>query len=196
MIEGNALAIAEFEKNQLAVALLLQLDFTDGTQYFTNWQNTLTIDGIDWVGLGTLVSVGTVTESASPQSNAVTFTLSPIDPALLSMTLNDTETYKGQPCTLYMVVMDQDYKVVGEKILLKYLVMDQVKMTTAVTDQGVNGALALVCEDYMAYLSVSRKKRMNNVYHTSLYPDEKGFEYLDSLITDSYTWLSVEFQTV
>lgn len=72
-------------------ALLCQLTFTSGTQYIWSGIGDLVWNGNTYTGVGTLGSVGAITEGTTVRANGTTVTLSGIDATLYGDCMSDIQ---------------------------------------------------------------------------------------------------------
>lgn len=193
MIDEGSIG-TRLEDRQIPILYLIKLEFADGTVYFTNWSQSIEWDGYTWQSMNITPTVSTMEESSNLESQALNISLSPVSSAMLSLALEDPSNYRGLPASIYMCVLDDNFRPVGDPMLRWYGYMDTMTIATDVGDDGVTGAVTLKCETGMHALSRLKTYRMNNAQQQARVPGDKGFEYVERLMTEPTTWLSVKFQ--
>jgi hypothetical protein len=141
-------------------------------------------------------SVSSISESSNLESNALNISLSPVDPAMISLALGDANEYRGLPCSVYMCVLDDNFKPVGDPILRWYGYMDTMRIGTQLNENGMSASIDLTCETGSNNLRRLKTFRMNNAQQQARVPGDRGFEYIERLVSEPITWLSVQFQRV
>lgn len=185
---------SRLEDRQIPVLYLIKLELADGTVYFTNWSQSIEWDGQVWSSTNITPNVSTMEESSNLESQALNISLSPVSPAMLSLALENPSNYRGLPCSIYMSVLDDNFRPLGDPMLRWYGYMDTMSISTDVTEDGVTGSVNLKCETGMHALRRLKTYRMNNAQQQIRVPGDKGFEYVERLIAEPMTWLSVKFQ--
>ena len=193
MIDEGAIGTRLTDK-QIPVLYLIKLELADGTVYFTNWTQSIEWDGHVWSATNITPNVSTMEESSNLESQALNISLSPVSPSMLSLALEDSANYRGLPCSVYMCVLDDNFRPLGDPMLRWYGYMDTMTISTDVGEDGVTGAVNLKCETGMHALRRLKTYRMNNAQQQARVPGDKGFEYVERLVTEPMTWLSVKFQ--
>jgi len=175
---------------------LVEMFFASGTQRLTNWPLSLTYGANTYTGLGTVGSVGNLTESEANTDKRTTLTLSPVRTELLALALGNVEGYRGKPVNIYLWAIGDNYQPVGNPLLRFFGVMDQVSVKRNAGQSGeVTGSIEMTCLPGGA--DSTRKGstlRMNNAQHQSRHPGERGFEYVNDLLANEQVWLSKNFQ--
>jgi len=185
---------SRLEDRQIPVLYLIKLELADGTVYFTNWSQSIEWDGHVWSATNITPNVSTMEESSNLESQALNISLSPVSSAMLSLALESPTNYRGLPCSVYMCVLDDNFRPLGDPMLRWYGYMDTMSISTDVGEDGVTGAVNLKCETGMHALRRLKTYRLNNAQQQIRVPGDKGFEYVERLIAEPMTWLSVKFQ--
>lgn len=195
MITGGD-EIDRLSDRHIPILYLIKLELTSETLYLTNWDQSIDWDGHIWQALSITPRVSNLEESSNLESQALDISLSPISPEMLSLALGEVDQYRGKPCSIYMMVMDNNFVPVGDPVLRWYGYMDTMTIATSQDESGMSGAINLRCETGMHALSRLKTYRLNNAQQQSRVPGDKGFEYVERLMAEPYTWLSVKFQQV
>lgn len=195
MITGGS-EIDRLSDRHVPILYLIKLELTSETLYLTNWDQSIDWDGHTWQALSITPRISNMSESSNLESQALDISLSPISSEMLSLALGQVDEYRGKPCSIYMAVLDDNFAQLGDPILRWYGYMDTMTIATNSDESGMSGAINLRCETGMHSLSRLKTYRMNNAQQQSRVPGDKGFEYVERLMAEPYTWLSVKFQQV
>lgn len=177
----------------------------DGDNTLRMWtgQGTLVLeDGTEWVGLGNLLDISAIEETAEMAVKGATITLSGVPSDLLSLALS--EPYQGRVCNIYFgtfstgkilqesgsFILLQD----GSKILLEATstgfnqlfagYMDQMN----ISDGGETSTIELMVENRLIDLERARVARFTSGYQKSLYPDDLGLDFIEDLQDKDIVW--------
>lgn len=171
---------------------LVELQLRPGTARYTNWPVDVSALGQTWQGVGNLGTVGSLHESEDGGEEKLSLTLSPVDLGTRALALGDPFDYQDRPVRVWVgLVSTETYQLVGAPVLRFSGVMDQLKLSR----DGNSGTITLDCRT--ASYDVRNNPaalRMNNVQHQSKFPNERGFEYLTSLIGNPAVWMSGNLQ--
>jgi hypothetical protein len=195
MITGGD-EINRLSDRHIPILYLIKLELTTETLYLTNWSQSIDWDGHTWQATYITPQVSNFEESSNLESQGLDISLSPVSSEMLSLALGNVEEYRGQPCSIYMAVLDDNFVPLGDPILRWYGYMDMMSIATQTSESGVSGAINIKCETGMHALSRLKTYRLNNAQQQSRVPGDKGFEYVERLMSEPYTWLSVKFQQV
>tara|TARA_Y100000114_G_C11746366_1_gene321816 strand:+ start:792 stop:1745 length:954 start_codon:yes stop_codon:yes gene_type:complete len=86
---------AQARSNKVKIAVFIEADFSSGSVYLWSGYGNLTYSGITYAGAGSLLDIGTVTETLETRANGFTCQLNGLDASLLSIAL--AEPYTGRP---------------------------------------------------------------------------------------------------
>lgn len=195
MITGST-EIAKLSTHHVGIAYLIKFEFASGTVYYTNFDKAITWDGHTWTPTNVTPQVSSLKETSTLASQDLNISLSPVSEDTVTLALGAPEEYRGRACTVYMAVLDDTLKLLGTPKIRWYGFMDSIQVATDVTDDGVVGGINFKCENGTNVLSRIKTYRMNNTQQQARVPGDRGFEYIEKLIAEPITWLSVKFQTV
>lgn len=95
------------EASRVRMAYLVHFDFPSGPVLFTTNTHSLFFPGgSEWLGVGNLLDISLPQEDASLESHKCEIKLSGLNPALISLALN--EDIENAPCTIYLALFDPD----------------------------------------------------------------------------------------
>ena len=151
----------------------------DGANTIRMWtgQGTLTIGGEDYIGLGNLLDISAIEETAEMAVKGATLTLSGLSSEILSLALS--EPYQGRVCNIYFGVMGE---LVANQIFSGY--MDQMN----IDDGGETSTIELKVENRLIDLERARVARYTQYYQKSIYPDDNGLDFVEDLQTRKVPW--------
>lgn len=177
----------------------------DGNNTIRMWtgQGTLNLeDGTEWVGLGSLLDISTIEETAEMAVRGATITLSGVSSEALSLALS--EPYQGRVCNIYFgtfsvgkVLQESGSFILlqdGGKIHLEAIstgfnqlfsgYMDQMN----ISDGGETCDIQLMVENRLIDLERARVARFTSGYQKSIYPDDLGLDFVEDLQDKDISW--------
>jgi len=159
-------------------AVELQFD----TQTLRAWTGTgdATIDGNTYTGTGTLLGISSVEETSEIAVRGATLTLTGVPSEVISLALQ--EPYQGRVAKIYFgVVSGATYSNLTE-IFSGY--MDEMNI-----DEGAEfSTIELKVENKLIDLERARVRRFNSGYQRSVYPGDRGLDFVESLQDKAIVW--------
>ena len=177
----------------------------DGDNVLRMWTGVGTLvltDGTEWFGTGNLLGVSAVEETAEMAVKGATLTLSGVPSEVLSLALS--EPYQGRVCNLYFgtlskgAIVQEDGAYIlmqdGSKVLVEtgetgfnvifsgY--MDQMN----IEDSADTCTIELKVENKLIDLERARVARYTSGYQKSVYPNDKGLNFVESLQDKRVSW--------
>ena len=151
----------------------------DGDNAVRMWtgQGTLTVAGEDYVGLGNLLDISAIEETAEMAVKGATLTLSGVPTELLSLALS--EPYQGRVCNIYFGVTSEEAL---NQIFSGY--MDQMN----IVDGGETSTIELMVENRLIVLERARVARFTSGYQKSIYPGDLGLDFVEDLQDKDIVW--------
>jgi hypothetical protein len=180
------------EKTVVPVAYFAEFDFRGGKVRLSNFNQTVTWGGFEWLGLGALGNISEVEESDGVESKALNFTLNIAQVSILSLAVGAVEEYRGRSAKLYMCPLDEQYRLIDTPVLCWRGFMDMM----SVGIEGDEGQIVLKCETSAHGLKRQPAFRMNASQQRAKYPTDSGFDYLNDLISKPQLWISKKFQQI
>jgi len=174
---------------------LVKLEFASGTSYVTTWGHAIEWAGHTWLGLTSVVSVSTISDSERMQYPALDLGLSIANSAHLALALGSVAEYRRRPITLYMGVLDDELRPVDDPEIAWAGLMDQVRVNTG-NGESDTGAVVLRCERPGRDSRAAQGLRLNNAQHQARYPGDTGLSRIEQLTGQPQPWLSKRFQRV
>lgn len=197
------------ENNVIKPFFAIEMLF-DGDETLRLWtgKGELEYEGNSWFGAGDVLSFSVVTETSEMAAEGAVVTLSGVSTALVSLALQ--EPYQGRRARVYfglhlnqqvvslvdregnLLVDDEGRAYIGnygpsdEETLVEIFsgFMDQMNI-----EEGPElSTIELTIENKLLALEKSASVRYTDAYQQYLYPNDKGFEYLEALEDQEITW--------
>src|SRR5580704_16235080 len=92
--------LAAFSGTELQPAVFLSATFNSGPVYLWTGYGPIVWNGLTWLGIGTLGSIGMVDEGSTVEAKGIALQLSGFDPVALANVLG--EFALGQPVQVYL----------------------------------------------------------------------------------------------
>ena len=168
---------------------------------------TLVYNGQDYYGTGNLLDISSVEESTEIGAKGATLTLSGVPSEVISLAL--TEAYQGRTCNIHFGLIQkgslelessqevlQDYIKLedGGKITLERVIVDLTQLFTGYMDQmSINegpdtSTVELKLENKLIDLERARIGRFTSQHQKSIYPEDKGLDFVESLQDTTLNW--------
>lgn len=140
-------------------------------------QGSLSANGNTYIGLGQILNVSSVEETAEISVKGATITLSGVTQDLVALALN--ETYQGRVCNIY-------FGMTGEQVLNQIFsgYMDQMN----IADGGETSTIELKVENKLVDLERPKIARFTSGYQKSVYPNDKGLDFVEDLQDKKIAW--------
>lgn len=180
------------EQPVVRIVYFAEFAFLGGTAYMNTSNQTITWNGHDWLGVGTLGSIGEVEETDGLEAKALNFTLNAAQPSWLALAVGSVEEYRGRSAKLYMCPLDEGFVPIDDPILCWTGIMD----TVTVGVEGEAGQIVLKCETSAYGLKRRQSLRINAAQQKKKYPTDTSLDFLQDLIARPQQWLSINFQRV
>lgn len=169
---------ASITREILSAYFTLHLGFDSGDLYMWTGNGQQDIGGITHLGTGQILSLSEVEETSDISARGITVVMTGLDPSILSLALS--EPYQGRVATLSLGV-DEDYTEVTE-IFSGY--MD----TMDIDYGGETCSVKMTIENKLIDLERPRAQRYTSAYQKSLYPNDKGFDFVEGLQDQQFYW--------
>jgi len=168
-----------FSDDSLVAFMAIDLFFDSGTVRLWNGYGDLTFNSNTYTGGGNFLAVSSITEDSEISAKGVTVTLSSINSTILSYALN--EDYQNRIIDIYVGTIDNgtvsSYKAFSGR-------MDVM----TITENGDTSDVSLTAESRLIDLERPRIRRNTTEDQKSLYPGDKGFEFVNSLQEAVLEW--------
>lgn len=191
----DSAALAQLAATELGIHWLAQFDFLSGTQYWTTFNQTITIGGHEYLGLGGLLRVGELRESHQARGDTVTLSMPLMNSAMIPLFLANLESYRGRDVRLYIQLFNKQHQPVGAPVLRFTGRMQPVSMKQ---ERG-EGASAGTVEMQASRAGMERSRRLDgrkltDAQQRAEFPGDSGLRYVRTLIEKPALWISKKFQ--
>jgi hypothetical protein len=186
------------------LAILVQFDFDSQTIGMWTGYGTLIFNEVEFLGGGELLEVSQVSETEDLQASGVVIRLTGIDQSLRTIAL--TERITGRRMQIFLAVLDVNAALAqeddagailqedGSRILLESHVQLTYRLFTGLMDSiewlaGSDGAVInLSVENVLTLLRRSKERRYTDADQKSVYPDDRGLEFIAQLQDKEIVW--------
>ena len=172
------------------IVYFVEFQFKSATVYLSSANFNIDWGGKTWLGFGEIGTISSVDSTEGMETSSVNFTLNIAQLELLAIALGDVEEYRGLPAKLYMCPLTNNYQLIDTPVLIWKGLMD----TMAAGISGEEGSITLKCESSAYQLKRQQSFRLNANQWKRYHPNDKGLDYIEDLMANKFTWLSVRFQ--
>jgi hypothetical protein len=163
----------------------IELNFDSEILRLWTGLGTLTLpDSTEWLGTGQLLDISAIEETAELAVRGATLTLSGIPSEILSLALS--EPYQGRVCNIYFgTFTDGDLTTAPsnfDQIFSGY--MDEMN----IQDGPDTATIELKVENKLVDLERARVARFTSGYQKSVYPNDKGLDFVEDLQDREIFW--------
>ena len=197
--------IENINKNVVHPFNAIELKF-DGDNVLRLWTGigTLTLaDGTEWVGAGTLLSISDIEETAEMAVKGATISLSGIPSEVIALALS--EPYQGRVCNIYFGTFSEDGSLLKEDSDF-ILLQDGSQIFVDTGEKGFNeifsgymdqmnieesdatATIEVTVENRLVDLERARVARFTSGYQKSIYPNDLGLDFVESLQDQKLSW--------
>ena len=178
------------------------LDFDEGVVRFWTGAGNISLGGVVYYGVGNLLDISVVEETADLSVRGIELKLSGISDDILTYAL--TSEYQGRTCTLgfgafsegSMLKEDGDFLLLedGSKISLELVtgglntVFVGYMDTMNITEDGETSVVTLTVENRLITMERPRIARYNSAYQKSKFPNDLGLDHVEVLQDKDITW--------
>lgn len=168
-------------KANVCAILLSKLDFVSGLVCVHSAVGTIAHDGDDYLGIGVLGKIGSVTQNGKVQPNKLRLTLSGIPPALLSTAL--TEQYQNRLGQIMLAAFDeQTATIIAADILFSG------RMDVMTLRDGSSSSLQLDINSRGVDWKNARNGRYTHADHLARHPGDDFFEFVSQTTERELQW--------
>jgi hypothetical protein len=178
-IDAALKAASKQDKIQPVILVKLKYDSADVNVW--SGFGTLSFGGEDYLGVGDFGSVSPVQEDSELATSSIQLTLSGINPALLSVQLN--EHYQGNPATVWLGMFDNTTQALLTPTIIFKGLMDNSQITL-----GKTGIITVNVTNRLARWDKTNDRRYNNNDQKNLFPDDDFFQFVEGLSEKVLVW--------
>lgn len=161
---------------------LVQCAFDSGNLNLWNGIGNLTVDSVDYVGAGTLLSISAISESAELTANGITVALSGVTEPLISKARD--EDYQGRELKVLLGIINEDGTVSVDPVVVFSGFMD----TMVLNDGGETATIQVTVENRLIEFERTRIRRYTAEDQKIDYPNDKGLEFVAEMAEKEIVW--------
>jgi hypothetical protein len=113
--------------------------------------------------------------------SGIKMTLSGVDPAKVTIALD--EHYQGQPVTIRLAPLDDDYQVIDDPVIVFVGRMDVMEVVIDKT-----AVITVTAESRLTDWNRASIRRYNHEDQTSVHPTDMFFQYVPQMIEKELLW--------
>jgi hypothetical protein len=168
-------------------ALLFDLIFGDGTYHVWCGIGSLIVNGVTYLGVGSLGKVSTISEGTSVEAKGVTMTLSGIDPTLLPEAMSEISV--ASRAKIYLALLNPQATSMSGLVIDTPVCLFSGIMDAPSIDMDTNTCtISIDVEDKMVELNRSRGGRYTDQDQKARYPNDTGLEWTSYNMDQSIVW--------
>lgn len=162
--------------------LLIEQAFRSGTAYLWTGVGSLSWNSQTWLGVGDLISVSELEESAEISAKGVTISLKGVQSTDITQAL--TEMARNKPGKIRMALIDANGAVVATP-----KIMFSGKLDTCMVEDGPDTCtISIALESELIDLERTREARLTDVEQQKRYPGDRGLENVAALQDADIPW--------
>jgi len=161
---------------------LVQCAFDSGNLNLWNGIGNITVDSVDYVGAGTLLSISAISESAELTANGITVALSGVTEPLISKARD--EDYQGRELKVLLGMINEDGTVSVDPVVVFSGFMD----TMVLNDGGETATIQVTVENRLIEFERTRIRRYTAEDQKLDYPNDKGLEFVAEMAEKEIVW--------
>jgi hypothetical protein len=201
MLTLDATASARSQAATAGIQMLVDLDFDSGILYYTTHAVSISWNGQTYLGLGDLVGVGDITESADQGADKLELSFSIVNASILAAMIGPATEYRNRRCNVWAQFIDDTFIAAGDAKLRfsGYMDSPRVERDQPNVDGGfVGGKIILPVwragQSRMRNASGLRRTHAQQMQKTA--NADTGLRYTQQLLEQPQLWLSKQFQRV
>ena len=161
---------------------LVQCAFDSGNLNLWSGIGDLTVDSVDYVGAGSLLSIGEITESSELSANGISVTLSGVTSPLITKARD--EDYQGRELKVLLGAMDASNGVISDPVVIFSGFMDVM----TINESGETATIQVTVENRLIEFEKTRIRRYTAEDQKIEYPNDKGLEFVAEMAEKEIVW--------
>lgn len=173
--------------SSIRAAYLAYLDFTASaapTRIWTGLENKTFTDfsgSATYQAIGTLGTISPIAETTEVSAKGIDLVLTGVDSNYLSLAFSNS--YRGRTAAVYLVLFNEAMTSYQQTMIFRGR-MDQM----IITEGAETSVITLRCESRLVDLNRAKETRYTDEYQKSLYPNDKGLEFVAAIAGKSVYW--------
>lgn len=181
MRDMTASATAAITADNVPLLMLIEMDFAAGFLRVNNSGQTITWDGYDWLGVGSLGSIEAIVEGADLAATGIGFQFSGVDTSLVAVALG--QKYQGRAVKLWYAPLDANHAVIVDPIG-----PFQYRMDTMDIEIGTTASIRVSAESRLIDWERSMNTRYTHEEQQRLHPNDLGLQYVPQMVEKQIRW--------
>jgi len=177
-----AALLAEYQSDKLQPFTALEVEFSDGIVRFWTGYGTINVNGQNWDGAGTVMSISSADEDAELVAQGMTFVLSGLDTAVISAVLN--ENYKLRPCAVYAGALDSN----GVPVSSLYQLFSGRVDTIELSETGGKADITINAESRLIDLNRPRIRMLTDAEQKLRFSEDNSLAGIALLQDKQFSW--------
>lgn len=174
--------LSAITSQKIRPALFVEVDFISGPSYMWSGVGTISWNGHDWLGVGSLGEVTAIEEGSTIEAKGITLKLSGIDPTLLTGVMTDFRA--GLPALVYLGLFDSGGSLIADPVLSWAGRTDQPTIET----DGTTATISINCENRLVEMNVAVDRRLTNEDQQLDHSGDRGMEFVSSIQDVQVYW--------
>ena len=179
--EITSAALTASQAETVRPVLMAEMDFSGGYVRANTSPYTLSFEGNDYLGVGNLGSIETITESSGLQALGIQLTLSGIPSEMIAIALG--EHYQGRSCRIFMGLLDENHELIADPIEIFTGRMDTMDI-----ESGTTSTITVSAESRLVDWERPRIRRYTDADLQREYPGDLGLEYVALMAEKEIIW--------
>ena len=179
--EMTASAIAASKEAEIVDAIFFKAEFETGVVAMHTRLGDISFGGDTYLGVGNLAELSAVEENSEIQAKDIKVTLSGIDATLIAVALQ--ENYQNRPCFVYYGLLDANYTVIADPVLMFRGSIDTMAVTV-----GETATITVTCQNRLVDWQKSKPRYYTDAEQKSRFPGDRGFELMQESQERKILW--------
>lgn len=171
---------SEFTKTELKPFFAIEILFDSGATRLWNGYGELTFDNKTFFGGGNLLNVSDVEEVSDIEARGLSLTLSGLPSELISIAIQ--EPYQNRVARLFVGAFDDNDLIQAYELFAGRLDV------MAIEESGDTASISMTIENRLIDLGRPRIRRYTSEDQKSLFPGDRGFDYVNDLQDKLIEW--------
>jgi len=168
-----------FQNDTVNLFVAAEFEFDSGAFRIWSGYGEIVIDGKDYTGAGTLMSVGSMEESPDVSAKGIDIVLSGLDESVISATLN--EDYQNRIARVLIGTVD-------DGVYSAYTMFSGRMDVMEIEDTGETVTVRISAENRLIDLERPRSSRYTSEDQKTYYPNDLGLDYVADLQEKQINW--------
>ena len=173
----NSATIAALASDSIRLATLIKLNFPTPI-YITDYGQDITLNTITYDASSYILEVGEASETGAIRVNSMDLVLSAVERSYVSLFLNSD--YVKKQVLIQRACLDNNDNVIGEPITY----FDGRIVAYDIEDSGTDSKITVEIASHWQDFDKVQNRKTNSKSQQFHFPDDKGFFYASSTITN------------